>query len=110
MDTAYFKQKLLKLQQETLAEISSATSAAAPVELDQTTVGRVSRIDAIQQQQMAKAGQGRRQQLLVQIEKALQRIDDDDYGYCVMCDGEIAFGRLDLNPVIQSCIKCANNK
>jgi len=107
LDTAYFKQKLLELQQQTKAELQAAENAAAPVALDQTTVGRLSRIDAIQQQQMVKEGQRRREALFVQIEKALERIKSGDYGYCANCDEEISFGRLDLNPVVQSCIKCA---
>lgn len=108
MDAAYFKDKLLRLRQETLDSIEKSKDTSKPVELDQTSVGRLSRMDAIQQQNLALAAKRRRHEYLKQIDRALKRIEDGDFGYCTACDEEIAFKRLDLNPVIQSCIQCAD--
>lgn len=107
MDIQHYKQKLLELQKATETEIKQAQEAAKPVELDQTTVGRLSRMDAMQQQEMVKAQQRRRQNLLVKIGSAFKRIEDDDYGYCTNCGEEIATKRLELDPTTLTCIQCA---
>ncbi len=78
-----------------------------PVELDQTKVGRLSRMDAMQIQQMALESSRRRQQQLVKIDSALGRIGSDEYGYCLRCDEEIDVRRLFVDPTNTLCIKCA---
>lgn len=90
MDSEYFKNKLAKLKAETQEILDKSKGHSAPVELDQTTQGRLSRMDAMQQQEMALATKRRREQLLTQIEQAYRRIENGDYGYCVKCDEEIA--------------------
>ncbi len=79
-----------------------------PVELDQTKVGRLSRMDALQIQQMALESSRRRQQQLVKIDRALSRIESDEYGYCLRCDEEIDVRRLFVDPTNTLCIKCAD--
>lgn len=108
MDLNFFKQRLTEIKATTEAEIAQAQEAAKPVELDQTTVGRLSRMDAMQQQEMVKAGQRRRQALLHKISTAFARIKNNDYGYCINCDEEIAYKRLELDPTVLTCIRCAN--
>ena len=79
----------------------------APVELDQTQQGRLSRMDAMQQQAMADETQRRRHVRLVQIDAALARLDDGEYGYCVTCGEEINADRLALDPAIALCLRHA---
>jgi len=79
------------------------------VEHDQTTVGRLSRMHAIQEQATALATGRQREQELARIEAALRRIADGEYGYCVICGEEIDERRLDLDPSLASCIDCARN-
>lgn len=78
-----------------------------PVELDQTSVGRLSRMDAMQMQAMAQATERRRAVEMVRIEAALKRIDDGDYGWCVRCGEAIAPKRLAADPTVPTCIGCA---
>lgn len=85
----------------------SAKESTQPVELDQTRVGRLSRMDAMQGQQMAKEGERRRHQQIARIDLALKRIDDDEFGYCVICDEVIDIRRLELDPSMTRCIHCA---
>lgn len=87
--------------------IDSVADSSAPVELDQQVQGRLSRIDALQGQEMAKATAVRRRAEIAQIDAALKRLDEDEYGYCVACGEEIARKRLELNPAIARCIDCA---
>jgi len=79
----------------------------APVELDQSAVGRLSRMDAIQQQAMAAAQSRRRAGRLRAIAAALKRIDEDEFGWCEACGEEIAMRRLELDPAAPRCIGCA---
>lgn len=88
-----------------LAEISAGQRDA--VELDQSSVGRVSRIDAIQSQEMALASARARDAELARIKAAPIRIEEGDYGHCIMCDEPIAPKRLESDPSLPTCVKCA---
>ena len=85
----------------------TAKESRAPVKLDQQSVGRLSRMDAMQQQSMELATEDRRQQRLIALSAALKRIEAGDYGYCLKCDDEIAAGRLAVDPAVSLCIGCA---
>ena len=90
---------------ESLSEISK--EARDTVELDQQAVGRLSRMDAMQQQAMAEAQERTRQLDLQRIELAERRIREGDYGYCTTCDEEIPDGRLAIDPMAERCVGCA---
>lgn len=101
--------RLLIEQREALLDVTeSSKEAAETVELDQTRVGRVSRMDALQAQAMAKESNRRRQIALRRIHGALRRIDDGDYGYCTACDEPISANRLEVDPGALLCIECAS--
>jgi DnaK suppressor protein len=104
------RKRLLARQVELRSLAESSAEARKPVELDQTSVGRLSRMDAIQGQAMALETEQRRKNELLKIEAAMTRMDDDDYGYCVSCGEEIAPKRLDLDPAIATCIDCAGGR
>jgi DnaK suppressor protein len=103
-----FRLQLLQLQDDLSALKASGEDAARVVELDQTSVGRLSRMDALQGQAMSKE-QGRRRGLELQkISAALRRIEAGDYGDCLACDEPIAIKRLTLDPAATLCISCAS--
>jgi DnaK suppressor protein len=108
-DTEHFHTLLLKRREELLAVAETADSAADTVELDQTRQGRLSRMDALQQQAMSQETNRRRDLELRRISAALARLESGDYGYCVTCDEEIAAGRLEVDPAAEQCIKCAED-
>ncbi len=84
-----FRSALQRLQAELEALDATGKEAGQTVELDQTRVGRLSRMDALQAQQMALESDRRRQQQLTKIAGALRRIASGDYGYCFACEEEI---------------------
>ncbi len=86
---------------------AASEAERAPVELDQTSVGRLSRMDAIQVQAMALASQQRRKAELDRVNSALARIDDEEFGYCIVCGEAIAEARLANDPSVATCIRCA---
>ena len=78
-----------------------------PVVLDQQSVGRLSRMDALQGQAMARAMQGRRDGRAVALRAALERLAGEDFGWCEDCGEFIGLKRLDLDPTLQRCVECA---
>lgn len=78
------------------------------VVLDQTSVGRLSRMDAMQQQAMAKATRQKRATEVLAIKNALLRLEEGEYGYCEDCGEDIPAKRLELTPTAVRCISCAN--
>ena len=82
----------------------------APVGLDQESVGRLSRMDAIQVQAMALAAQRRRQAEKTRIAAALRRLDEGEFGYCAACGEELAERRLHHDPSVTMCIACATDR
>ncbi|MEM8790149.1 MAG: TraR/DksA C4-type zinc finger protein [Pseudomonadota bacterium] len=94
-----------------IAELEAADAATAEdrkaVELDQQSVGRLSRMDAMQVQAMAQAESRRRTQRIVALKAALKRAAEDELGYCQECGDPIAEGRLQLDPAATLCIDCA---
>jgi DnaK suppressor protein len=104
------KNILLKQQDDLAALEQTGADAASVVELDQTRVGRLSRMDALQGQAMSRESLRRRQIQSQKISATLRRIDHEDYGYCAECGDEIAFKRLLFDPTTTLCITCANDK
>jgi DnaK suppressor protein len=99
---------LLEKERASLLELSSsAAEERRPVELDQQSVGRLSRMDAMQVQAMAQAVEDRRRGRLQRIEAALKRLAAGDYGYCVSCDEDIPPKRLEIDPATDRCVDCA---
>jgi len=105
-----FRVLLLKRQSELLQVKETGDVAASVVELDQSKVGRLSRMDAMQAQAMSVETNRRREIELQRIGTALQRLQSDEYGYCVSCDEEISHKRLEVEPATPICINCAAAK
>lgn len=102
------REKLLALRAELEAIAATGDESAAVVELDQSKVGRLSRMDAMQAQAMAQASVQRRDQTLRKITAALGRIERDEFGLCHSCEEPINEKRLDFDPTVTLCIDCAN--
>ncbi len=101
------KARLIVMQKEILELSHISSEARDTVALDQQSVGRLSRMDAMQQQAMAGALERTRQRDLVRIDQALLRIGDEEYGYCGECDCEIPDARLAIDPMAEKCVRCA---
>ena len=107
MDLKAMKAKLEERRDQLVHLAESSEESRRPVELDQTRVGRLSRMDALQDQAMQLETGRRRDAELKRIAAALARIDEGDYGTCLSCGEEIAPRRLDLDPTVSLCIDCA---
>ncbi len=108
LDMQTIRQRLLTLRAELLEESESSRESRDTVMLDQTSVGRLSRMDALQGQAMAKAEEERRQLALKRITAALTRIEKGEYGECIDCGEWIARQRIAWDPLVLKCIDCAS--
>ena len=103
---AEFVTSLETLQENLQQQLLSSAAQAQPVTLDQQAVGRVSRIDAIQQQHIAIASRQQTKILMIQVQAALARIDAGDYGYCQECGELVGLLRLKAQPYARWCLQC----
>ena len=109
IDVAAFRGLLLARECTLIEQEASGGDSANPIELDQARVGRLSRVDALQAQQMARASSRRRHAERGRIAAALKRIDDGGYGYCLSCGEMIPLPRLEIDPATAQCVDCAAN-
>ncbi|WP_299470494.1 TraR/DksA C4-type zinc finger protein [uncultured Roseibium sp.] len=101
------REKLIALKQELESYSEISEDARATVTLDQQSVGRLSRMDALQGQAMAQASERQRRADIQKIGAALKRLDEGEYGFCVECGEDIAAKRLEVDPAAAFCIRCA---
>ena len=103
---SYFRQRLETLSKEVNGALNASKDSANVVELD-TAIGRLSRMDAMQNQQMALELRRRQENQLLRIKNALQRMDQGRYGLCGKCKQPIAEERLEISPDTVVCVRCA---
>ena len=108
LDIEWFRGKLEARRAELQGLQAISEESRGTVALAQTSVGRLSRMDAIQGQAMALATQRQREQELARIAAALERIKDGSFGECLECGEAIAEKRLRFDPSIATCINCAS--
>ena len=107
IDAEAARKRLVQERSDLLETDAAAAADSRPVALDQQSVGRLTRMDALQMQAMAKAVAARRRGRLQRIEHALRRLDEGEFGYCTNCGEDIAPKRLALDPTNDRCIDCA---
>jgi DnaK suppressor protein len=97
------------LREELEKALGLAREGARPVSLD-NPIGRVSRVDALQQQAMAQANRRSVELRLAQVRQALSAMDEGDYGYCRRCEEPIAVRRLQSRPEAPFCVECQRGR
>ena len=100
---------LVALEAELSAAVAGSQDAAATVELD-APIGRLSRMDAIQQQKMAEASREGMALRASQARAALSRFAEGQYGECVSCEEPVGYARLRARPEAPFCIACQSSR
>jgi len=102
--------RALQEQQKALRQqLDDSREGARPVRID-APIGRLSRMDAMQQQRMVQANRLTAQSRLARIEAALRRFHHDQYGLCLECEEEIGTPRLTAQPDAAFCIRCQKSR
>jgi len=109
-DKEHYRDTICRQLQSLKLQLEDSTGGAATVELDQSRVGRLSRMDALQSQAMHAESLNRAQRQVTALQHALNRLDSDDFGKCAQCDEDIAEARLQHNPAVVLCIGCAEKR
>lgn len=104
---AHLVADLHRLAKELEQQLVSSAESSATVDLDQP-IGRLSRMDAMQQQKMAAAARERQKQRGAAIRMALKRAEEGEFGLCRSCDDDIGFPRLKARPETGLCLTCAS--
>lgn len=102
---AALRVELTRLKVELESGLVELAASARPVDLDEP-IGRLSRMDALQQQHMAKAGRQNTQVRLQRVKSALAAFERGDYGDCRRCEEPIGYPRLSAQPEATLCRDC----
>lgn len=90
-----------------VSRMESSRDTVRPVELDPGSVGRLSRMDELQNQAMARNLRDREHRRLEELQRALERIRIGTYGICGSCGGEVPYPRLEAFPETTTCVRCS---
>lgn len=105
--TAHFRELIAAQLAEIELALTAASANAGTVMLDQSSVGRLSRMDAMQQQAMASSQQTALQRNRMKLQAARKRLECGTYGICCQCGAKIAQPRLLADPGTPFCADCA---
>lgn len=97
---------LLEKIEETGEEIEQLKELTKPIKPD-NAYGRLSRMDAINNKSINDAALREQKSRLQKLERAMERLDDEEFGSCVKCGDEIPMGRLTFMPWTTTCVNCA---
>ena len=100
---------LLSKREMLESQLSESRDALKPVAPDQTLQGRVSRMDAIQQQGVAVSARKYTSTTLQKIASALKRFETQEFGYCRKCEEPIGYRRLKAQPESALCLSCQSS-
>ena len=103
---AYFRKRLEELEREIREDMDANPEDSGVVELD-SSIGRLSRMDAMQNQQMALELKRRQENQLLRIENAFKRLAKGHYSLCGKCKKPIEEDRLEVFPDTVTCVRCA---
>ena len=102
----HYNEKLRKLSFQIEGYLQKSKDSADAVEPDKG-LGRLSRMEAMQDQQMVLELRRRKKRQLLEVGNAISRIEQNSYGYCIFCAKLISRDRLDAFPEVQTCVNCA---
>lgn len=105
-DTDQVKQRIkeeIEATRELVLKYRELTKPIAP----ENAIGRVSRMDAINNKSVNDAALQKAEIKFKNLEVALSKVNDPDFGICIQCKNEIPLGRIMLLPHTVSCVNCA---
>ena len=107
-EIADFRNELERQLAKLEKSMTITDEALKTVVLDQGAVGRLSRMDSLQNQSLAKGLRERESVRLALIQEALRRLEAGTYGVCSACGGQVAAERLFVFPESGTCAHCGD--
>jgi len=96
-------QKMERLKEDIL-DLEELTKPIAP----ENAIGRVSRMDAINNRSVNEAALRQARVKLAKLENAISKIDEPDFGKCSRCGQPIPIKRILFMPESTRCVNCAD--
>ena len=96
-------QKSLSEIEEYLDKTEESAEAVSP----DKSLGRLSRMEAMQDQQLMLEARRRKKMQKVAVLSALQRIENNQFGDCIFCGKPISHERLEAAPESSTCVSCS---
>jgi DnaK suppressor protein len=93
----------LEKTRQVIAELKDLTEPVAP----DVAIGRISRMDAINNKAINDAALRKAEEKLAQLERMHQQVDEPGFGLCRKCGQPIPMQRLILMPQSAHCVRCA---
>jgi len=106
MDLKEIEQTILNEISKTEMSVTEFKEVTKPVAPD-VAIGRVSRMDAINNKSVAEAGLRFAEQKLKNLNRVLSQLGSKDFGLCLKCNQPIPLGRILIRPQSLLCVKCA---
>jgi DnaK suppressor protein len=103
------RRDLFALRAELSRDVESSADGVRPVDLDEP-IGRLSRMDAMQQQAMAQATRQAAVLRLRLVDTALRRMTNDEFGLCMECEEDVGYARLKARPEALLCVACQEQR
>ena len=106
MDKLQIKQTILDEIAKTEKAIADYKELTKPISPN-NAIGRVSRMDAINNRSVNQASLRQAETKLTNLNRALSKVNDDDFGVCLKCQNPIPVGRILIRPESFLCVNCA---
>lgn len=106
MDKIQVKELILKEIEKTQKAVKAYEELTQPIAPD-VAIGRVSRMDAINNKSVMEASLRQAREKLDKLHYVLDRVDKPEFGQCARCGNVIPVGRILLKPESVYCVNCA---
>lgn len=106
MDKEAIKNQLNKETERLRKQIDDYKALTKPI-APENAIGRVSRMDAINNKRVLESALQKAEQRYKSMLKVYDRIDEEDFGKCAKCHADTPLQRLMIMPESQFCVKCA---
>lgn len=106
MNASEVRHKIEEKLARTAQRVAYYKELTLPVEPD-VAIGRVSRMDAINNKSVTEAALRQAEEKLLQLKHALEKVDSPEFGMCARCKRPIPLERIMLQPESPHCVQCA---
>ena len=106
MNQADIKNTILTEIAKTEKSIKEYKEMVKPIAPD-VAIGRISRMDAINNKSVAEASLRQTEEKLLNLKKVADKLGSKDFGICIKCKQPIPIGRILIRPESLHCVNCA---
>ena len=100
---------LLKMKEDTLQEISKSLKSGTDVPVGEPSGDIYDQASSERDRELDLLLGDREREKLRNIDEALLKMNEGEYGICEECEEEIPVGRLKIVPFARYCVKCKSD-